>query len=103
MHQADRHLRALEDRYAYEQDRLFVAEARRNSLLGFWAASLMGESDPQAYSTALREAAIADPAGIARRLREDFDRHGVAISDEEIQDRMVLLLNAVASEMASRR
>ena len=43
---------AFENKYAHDAEMLFKAEARRNKLLGLWAAELMGKSadDAQAYA-----------------------------------------------------
>ncbi len=43
---------AFENKYAHDEEMKFKAEARRNKLLGLWAADLMGKSgdDAQAYA-----------------------------------------------------
>jgi len=43
---------AFENKYAHDADMQFKAEARRNKLLGLWAADLMGKSgdDADAYA-----------------------------------------------------
>ena len=50
---------AFENKYAHDADMQFKAEARRNKLLGLWAADLMGKSgdDADAYA---REVVKAD-------------------------------------------
>ena len=39
---------AFENKYAHDADMQFKADARRNKLLGLWAADLMGMSDDDA-------------------------------------------------------
>lgn len=43
---------AFESKFAHDEEMLFKAEARRNKLLGLWAAELMGLSgdDAKAYA-----------------------------------------------------
>ena len=44
--------KAFEDKYKHDQELQFKVEARRNKLLGLWAAELMGlaGADAQAYA-----------------------------------------------------
>jgi hypothetical protein len=39
---------AFENKYAHDAEMLFKAEARRNKLLGLWAAELLGKSGAEA-------------------------------------------------------
>ena len=41
---------AFENKFAHDAEMQFKAEARRNKLVGLWAAELMGKDDPAAYS-----------------------------------------------------
>ena len=50
---------AFENKYAHDAEMQFRAEARRNKLLGLWAAELMGKSDDDAAAYA-REVVKAD-------------------------------------------
>ena len=43
---------AFENKYAHDADMQFKAEARRNKLLGLWAADLLGKSGADAESYA---------------------------------------------------
>ena len=40
--------KAFENKFAHDAEMQFKAEARRNKLLGLWAAGLMGKSDDEA-------------------------------------------------------
>ena len=44
---------AFENKYAHDADMQFRAEARRNKLLGLWAAGLMGKSGDDAAAYAM--------------------------------------------------
>lgn len=49
----DERERAYEAKFAHDADMLFRAEARRNRLLGEWAADLLGKSGDEARSYAM--------------------------------------------------
>lgn len=90
---ADRE-RALENKFAHDEELKFKALARRNKMLGLWAAGLLGKADKEAY---VREVVVSDfvEAGhedVFRKLRSDFDTAGVSISDQDIRTKMVDLL-----------
>ncbi|MEM7176352.1 MAG: DUF1476 domain-containing protein [Pseudomonadota bacterium] len=42
--------RAFEAKFAHDEEMQFKADARRNKLVGLWAAELMGHPDPEAYA-----------------------------------------------------
>ena len=50
---------AFENKFAHDQEMQFKAEARRNKLLGLWAAELLGKSGEEADAYA-REVIKAD-------------------------------------------
>ncbi|MCF3642515.1 ATPase inhibitor subunit zeta [Rhizobium sp. TRM95111] len=91
--------RALEDEFAHNETLMFRAQARRNALLGFWAASAMHRMDGERYSHELVAADVAAPDGAYERIRSDFRTAGVRCSDEDLRERMVTLLKDVAREM----
>ncbi len=49
----DNREKAFESKFAHDADMQFRAEARRNKLLGLWAASLLGKSGDDAASYAM--------------------------------------------------
>ncbi len=79
--------KAFEAKFALDEELRFKSEARRNKLLGLWAAGLLGKSDPEAYA---KEVVVADfeEAGhedVVRKIKADFDAAGVAQSEEQIR------------------
>ena len=87
---------AFEAKFAHDADMQFKAEARRNKLLGLWAAGLLGKSGDDAESYA-REVVKADfeEAGdedVFRKVRGDLDAAGVSLSDEDLRTKMNELL-----------
>lgn len=94
---------ALEDKFMHDEEFMFKAQARRNALIGLWAAAIMGNADAEAYSRELITADITEHDGVFARLRRDFDAAGVAVLDDEIRIRMTNLLQDAANSMYDGR
>jgi hypothetical protein len=82
--------RAFENMYARDQEMQFKVVARRNRLLGHWAAKLMGLTDVEADSYA-RDVVRADfeEAGdedVIRKLLGDLTSAGVECDDSRIRE-----------------
>ena len=82
--------RAFETKYARDQEMQFKIVARRNKLLGRWAAGLMGLTDAEAESYAsdvvradFEEAGDED---VIRKLIGDLTSAGVDIDDARIRE-----------------
>lgn len=91
--------RALENNFAYEQEFMFRAQARRNKLIALWASAMMHRDDAQAYADELIAADIAAPEGAFARLHDDFNASGVVVLDDELRNRMSTMLKEVAADM----
>jgi hypothetical protein len=97
----DKREEGFEKQFAHDEELKFKAMARRNKLLGLWAAEKLGHTgaDAEAYA---KEVVMADfeEAGdddVFRKIRQDFDAKGVAQSDHQIRRTMEeLLATAVA-------
>ena len=84
--------KGYENKFAHDEQVMFKAAARRNKLLGLWAAELMGLSgdDAEAYA---KEVVVADleEAGdddVFRKVRADFDAKQVDQSDHQLRRTM---------------
>ncbi|MEM1364912.1 MAG: DUF1476 domain-containing protein [Pseudomonadota bacterium] len=80
---------AYERKFAHDAELKFKAEARRNKLLGLWAAGVMGKNAEEAAAYA-KEVVRADfqEAGdedVFRKLRDDLSDD---TSDDEIRQQM---------------
>ena len=94
-----------ESRYVHDQALEFKAAARRNKLLGLWAAGLMGKTGAEAEAYA-KEVIISDfeEAGdddVFRKIRSDFDAAGVKQSDHQIRRQMDELLEEARAQVSS--
>ena len=96
---------AFERKFAHDEELQFRAKARRDKLLGLWAAEKLGLAGPEAeaYARAVVEAEVqgARGQGAFRKLRADFDAKGVQQSDHQIQRRMEELMEQAITQIRS--
>jgi len=95
--------RAEEARYALDQQTQMRVTARRNKLLGLWAAGLMGVSGPDAEAYA-KSVVIADleEAGdgdIIRKVMADLSAAGTARTEAQIKEELARLLPVARDEI----
>ena len=88
--------KANEGKFALDGEQEFKAVARRNKLLGLWAADLMGLSGDAANAYA-GEVVAADleekgHEDVFRKIRGDLDAKSVDMSDHRIRREMDELL-----------
>jgi hypothetical protein len=92
----DERERGQEKKFQLDQELEFKAGARRNKLLGLWAAEQMGLSGPAAeeYAKTVIAADFEEKGDedVFRKVRGDFDAKGVKLSDNQIRTRMTDLL-----------
>ena len=81
--------RAFENMFAHDQEMQFRIQARRNRLLGEWAAAKMGltPEETDAYAKAVVQADFeeAGDEDVIRKLAGDLTAAQVEISDAEIR------------------
>jgi hypothetical protein len=99
----DKREEGFEKKFALDEELKFKASARRNKLLGLWAAEKLGLSGAaaDAYS---KEVIAADfeEAGdddVFRKLRKDFDAKGVSESDHQIRRTMQELMEKAVAQI----
>lgn len=98
----DKREEGFEKKFAHDEELKFKAAARRNKLLGQWAADKLGLSGAAAEAYA-KDVVIADfqEAGdqdVFRKIRADFDAKTLAVSDEEIRRVMDELMAKAVEE-----
>jgi hypothetical protein len=101
----DKREEGFEKQFAHDEELRFKANARRNKLLGLWAAEKLGKSgaDADAYA---KEVVMADfeEAGdndVFKKIRKDFDAKGVDQSDHQIRRTMDELMAAAIAQIKS--
>ena len=103
----DKREEGFEKQFAHDEELRFKANARRNKLLGLWAAAKLGMAGAEADAYA-KEVVVADfeEAGdddVFRKVRRDFDAKGVTESDHQIRHTMdELMAQAVAAIKAGK-
>lgn len=97
----DKRQDAFEGKFAHDEQLRFKAEARRNRLLGEWAAEKLGLSGDEAtaYYKEVIRSDFDEPGDedVFRKIRKDFDDKNVDQSDHQIRRTMDELM-AVAIE-----
>jgi hypothetical protein len=99
----DKREEGFEKKFAHDEELRFKATARRNKLLGLWAAEKMGITGPDADAYA-KEVVTADfeesgDDDVFRKVRKDFDAKGVKLTDEEVRSTMIALLGQAIEQI----
>src|SRR4029079_11260700 len=92
----DKREEGFEKKFAHDEELRFKANARRNKMLGLWAAGKMGLSGDAADAYA-KEVVVADfeEAGdddVIRKVSRDFHAKGIVQSDQDIRKTMDALM-----------
>ena len=94
---------AFENKFAHDEELKFKAEARRNKLLGLWAAEKMGltggEAEAYAKSVVVADFQEAGDEDVFRKIRADFDSKSVAQSDHQIRRTMNELMATAVEQI----
>ena len=77
-----------------ENDRLsFMQTAKRDKIVGLWAAGLFGYKGDDAlrYATEVIFSDLEEPGDedIIRKLMADFDYHGIPVTRRDIEDQLL--------------
>ena len=99
----DKREEGFEKKFAVDEELKFKANARRNRLLGLWAAAKLGLSGTEADAYA-KEVVVADfeEAGeddVFRKIRHDLDAKGVKDTDQQIRQAMNELMAKAVLEI----
>ncbi|HAH09154.1 MAG TPA: DUF1476 domain-containing protein [Alphaproteobacteria bacterium] len=99
----DKRREGQEAKFALDESLKFKATARRNKLLGLWAAAKMGITGEAADAYA-KEVVKADfeevgDDDVFRKLRNDLDAKGISVSDHQIRREMEDLMVTAADQV----
>ena len=106
MNQFDDREKAFEAKFAHDQELTFKVMARRNKLLGLWAAGQMGMSDADAEAYAVdvvkSDFEEAGDEDVYRKVKGDLEAKGVDLSEHqvrrEMEDQLVIAKKQVMEE-----
>jgi hypothetical protein len=95
--------KGFETKWAHDEELRFKVFARRNKLLGFWAAGELGLKGDAAEAYA-KEVVAADfqKAGdedVFEKVRDDFAAKGVTISDHMLRLKMAELIETAKKQI----
>jgi hypothetical protein len=103
----DKREEGFENKFAHDEELRFKARARRNRLVGLWAAEKLGIAGAAAESYAANIVATdldnPDSDSVFSRVRRDFDAKGVAQSDHQIRRTMDEALEKAIMEIQTGR
>lgn len=98
---------AFEKKFALDEELRFKATARRNKLLGLWAAAQLGKSgaDAEAYakSVVLADFEEAGDEDVLRKVKADLDAAGRTGSEGEIRRQMLELMARAVEDIKGGR
>src|SRR5437763_7636533 len=92
----DKREEGFEKKFAHDEELRFKANARRNKLLGLWAAEKLGISADAANAYA-KEVVMSDfeeggDEDVCKKVRKDIDVKGAALSDQDLRHTTVDLM-----------
>jgi hypothetical protein len=96
--------KGFEEKFRHDQELQFKVTARRNRLLGLWAAEKMGLSGDAADSYA-KEVVAADfqkpgDDDVVQKVLTDLQAKNIAVSDAQIRDELRRLLDVAKKQLA---
>ncbi|MFL5259234.1 MAG: DUF1476 domain-containing protein [Hyphomicrobiales bacterium] len=103
----DKRKEGFERKFAHDEELRFKASARRNRLLGMWAAEKLGlsSSEAEAYAKEVIRADFAEAGDedVFRKIKSDFNAKGVTQSDHQIRRIMEELLAKAVEQIQAER
>lgn len=99
----DKRKEGFENKFAHDEELRFKAEARRNKMLGHWAAGKLGLSgdDAEAYAKTVLLADFEEPGDedVYRKVKGDFEAKSVDVSEHQLRREMADLLDKAIAEI----
>jgi hypothetical protein len=97
--------KAQENKFAHDSEMQFKAQARRNKLLGLWAAGKMGlpvdEAEIYAKNLVVEGLKEAGDENIIRKLAGNFSEHGLEITEAAIRTQIEVLMAEARDQVLS--
>jgi hypothetical protein len=101
----DERQKGFEQKYKHDKELEFKVNARRNKLLGVWAAQELGlpDSEVEAYAKAVVMADFARPGDqdVVDKVLADFKARGIEMSEHRLRKRMEELLALAREQVMS--
>ncbi|MBM3489482.1 MAG: DUF1476 domain-containing protein [Alphaproteobacteria bacterium] len=101
----DQREKAFEKKYEHDQMFAFKVNARRNKLLGLWAAAQLGlgGSEADAYAKQVVQADFTKPGDddVLAKVLGDLQGKGLDVSEHRVRRQMNELLSVAKEQVAS--
>ena len=99
----DKREEGFEKKFAHDEELRFKANARRNKLLGLWAAEKLGLTGDAANVYA-KDVVMADfeetgDDDVFKKVRKDLEAKGLAPSDQDLRRTMDQLMEKAIAEI----
>ena len=99
----DKREEGFEKKFAHDEELRFKANARRNRLLGLWAAEKLGLSGDAANAYA-KEVVMADfeesgDNDVMRKVQKDLAAKGITASEQDVRRAMTDLMDKAIAEI----
>jgi hypothetical protein len=96
---------SFENKFKHDKELEFKATARRNKLLGLWAANLLGihGAEAETYAKTVVKADMEKPGDqdVVDKLLGDFKQRGVDMSEHRLRKQMTELMTAAVGQIRS--
>ena len=94
---------SFENKFKHDKELEFKATARRNKLLGLWAANLLGVhgAEAEAYAKAVVKADFEKPGDqdVVDKVMADFKQRGIEMSDHRLRKQMTELMGTAIEQI----
>jgi hypothetical protein len=94
---------SFENKFKHDKELEFKATARRNKLLGLWAANLLGihGAEAETYAKTVVKADLERPGDqdVVNKLLGDFKERGVDMSEHRLRKQMTELMSAAVAQI----
>jgi hypothetical protein len=102
----DKREEGFEKKFAHDEELRFKANARRNKMLGLWAAEKLGlsgkDADAYAKDVIMADFEEAGDGDVFKKIRADFDAKSVVLSDQEIRRTMDDLMEKAIADIKAK-
>jgi hypothetical protein len=96
---------SFENKFKHDKELEFKATARRNKLLGLWAANLLGihGAEAETYAKSVVKADMEKPgdSDVVEKILGDFKERGVDMSEHRLRKQMTELMTAAVTQIKS--
>src|SRR5215510_11391461 len=97
--------KGFEEKYKHDKELAFKVNARRNRLLGLWAAKELGipAAEAEAYAKSVVMADFQKPGDddVVEKIIDDFKNKGLEMSEHRVRKHMTELLEMARKQVMS--